>query len=229
MKRISRVISLIAGAISSFFVVGCDRPSGKIYGPPEMLEEYQRTGKIKHSGTEGADGDVAKPENEAKAEMPESEEPPTAIYGPPEMFGLEPQDVPDVNSAPEVFETAPVYGVPDAPPQPEANDAPKDAPDKAKADDASDRDANDKDLKMLNAAEETIEPLATVYGPVNKLDPPRPEVVFMPSPELKNAPETAPNKAKADNAADRNVSDKDLKLLKEAERTNLIYTLYGCE
>ena len=149
----------------------------------------------------------------------------TKVFG----FGLEPQDVPDVNSAPEVFETAPVYGVPDAP-QPEANDVPKDAPDKAKADDASDRDANDKDLKMLNAAEETIEPLATVYGPVNKLDPPRPEVVFMPpQPELKDAPETAPNKAKTDDAVDRNVSDKDLKLLKEAERTNLIYTLYGCE
>ena len=165
MKRITRVISLITGAISSFFVVGCDRPSGKIYGPPEMLEECQRTGKLHPSGTEGADGDVAKPENAAKSEMPENEEPPTAIYGPPEMFGLAPEAVPEANGAPEVFETAPVYGVPDAPPQP----------------------------------------------------------------ELKNAPETAPEKAKADDAADRNVSDKDLKLLKEAERTNLIYTLYGCE
>ena len=162
MKRISRVISLIAGAISSFFVVGCDRPSGKIYGPPEMLEEYQRTGKIKHSGTAQSDSDVAKPENEAKAEMPESEEPPTAIYGPPEMFGLEPQDVPDVNSAPEVFETAPVYGVPDAP-QPEANDAPKDAPDKAKADDAADRNVSDKDLKLLKEAERT-NLIYTLYG-----------------------------------------------------------------
>ena len=192
-----------------------------------MLEEYQRTGKINHSGT--ADSDVSKPKNEATPEMPKSEEPPTAIYGPPEMFGLEPDEVPDVNSAPEVFETAPVYGVPDAPPQPEANDAPKGSPDKAKADDAADRDANDKDLKTLKAVEETIEPLATVYGPVNKLDPPRPEVVFMPSPELKDAPETAPDKAKADDAADRDANDKDLKLLKEAERTNLIYTLYGCE
>ncbi|MBR4984791.1 MAG: hypothetical protein IKY83_03495 [Proteobacteria bacterium] len=134
MKRITRVISVITGAISSFFAMGCGRVGGKIYGPPEMLEEYQKTGKIHHSGKEQAAPDAAKPENEAIPEMPKREDPPSAIYGPPEMF-----DLPEA-SAPEAFAA------------PEPSDASADAPEDGKTADAADKEAQDKDFEALKDA-----------------------------------------------------------------------------
>ena len=80
MKRITRVISMVTGAIASLFTLGCHKEPECIYGPPSMLDAYHKTGQIKHS-----DGDE-KPEN--TLDTPESEGVPSDIYGPPEMFDL---------------------------------------------------------------------------------------------------------------------------------------------
>ena len=84
MKFITKVLSILTGAISSLCSMGCQKEPECIYGPPAMLKEYQHTGKINHSRDMG--------ENEEKPDLPESEGMSEKIYGPPEMLNNDTND-----------------------------------------------------------------------------------------------------------------------------------------
>ncbi|MBR4984789.1 MAG: hypothetical protein IKY83_03485 [Proteobacteria bacterium] len=104
MKRMTRVISAIAGALSSLFTVGCMKPAQDVYGPPDSFDKYQEARE--DDATDAAsDGDV-------KPEFPESEGAPEKIYGPPEMLdGRAP--VIEQAQPPEPPIPEPIYGPPE--------------------------------------------------------------------------------------------------------------------
>ncbi len=83
MKPITRLISVITGAISSLFTVGCMKEAKDVYGPPATYGDYKKS--VENEDVK-APADAAKPENESAPEFPESEETPKRIYGPPEML-----------------------------------------------------------------------------------------------------------------------------------------------
>lgn len=171
MKHITKVIGIIAGAISSLFAMGCHKEPECIYGPPSMLDEYRKTGEIKHSGD---NGDV-KPE---AIEIPESDGVPADIYGPPAMLlGEEEPDLPesegvpaDIYGPPEMFDEPVEEIPPEAVAEPEPEKSAADAPNQDKADEDADKKARDKDfetLKKVNSSR-TKKEKKTVYGPPAK-------------------------------------------------------------
>lgn len=95
MKRITRVISMISGAVASLFTVGCMKPAGDVYGPPDSFDRYRETAESDQEAP-GAEGEGKLDRDPAPA-FPESEEEPKKIYGPPEMLEVmpEPQVMPD--------------------------------------------------------------------------------------------------------------------------------------
>lgn len=157
MKRITRVIGMITGAISSLFVIGCDRLGGKIYGPPDMVDEYQRTGEIKHSDALDRASDVS--------DKLEIEAPPSAIYGPPEMLdgGLENADIPESEGVP-----ADIYGPPEMFESPvvetEPSGASMAAQNKDEFEDDADKKVRDKDFETLKKVNHK-QAKKTIYGP----------------------------------------------------------------
>lgn len=87
MNRIMRLISVIGSGVASLFTMGCQREPGCIYGPPQMLDDYRRTGQIhpdKSSESEAAT--EAQKADEEPSTLPETEGEPSKIYGPPEML-----------------------------------------------------------------------------------------------------------------------------------------------
>ena len=171
MKRITRVISMVTGAIASLFTLGCHKEPECIYGPPSMLDEYHKTGQIKHSA-DLENGD-AKPEN--TLEMPESEGVPADIYGPPEMFDEPAEELPesdgvpaDIYGPPEMFDE-PVEEVPPevvAEPEPVKSAA---AQKQDEADEEAQKKAKQKDFETLKKVNQgKSQPKKTVYGPPAK-------------------------------------------------------------
>ena len=164
MKQITRLISVITGAISSIFAVGCAKPASDangIYGPLDSAREYQEAKELETDVN--ATVNEAKPEDEAIPEFPESEETPKKIYGPPEMLTGREFDSPKDDDMPTTK-----YG-----PLPMLESNPNDAAEpnsqgkaEKKSDDEADSESQKQDFEMLKEVNrERQEGKKTVYGP----------------------------------------------------------------
>lgn len=107
MKRITRVISAIAGVMTSLFIGGCAKPASDGSGSNGLHEsEYQNAAEGNTNKAAEVDN---KQDNEVKPEFPESEEEPKKIYGPPEML----DGAPEPMMPPPPEPPAPIYGPPE--------------------------------------------------------------------------------------------------------------------
>ena len=156
MKFITKVLSILTGAISSLCSMGCQKEPECIYGPPAMLKEYQHTGKINHSRDMG--------ENEEKPDLPESDGVPEKIYGPPEMLNnAEKPELPESDGVPEK-----IYGPPEMLNNAEKPDLPESdgVPEKIYGPpEMLNNDTNDQDFETLKKVNQSRKDGKLVYGP----------------------------------------------------------------
>ncbi|MBQ9394480.1 MAG: hypothetical protein IJU23_03050 [Proteobacteria bacterium] len=163
MKQITRLISVITGAISSIFAVGCAKPASDangIYGPLDSTREYQESKELETDVN--ATANEAMPEDEVFPEFPESEDTPKKIYGPPEMLTGREFDSPKDDDMPTTK-----YG---PLPMPEAN--PNDVAEpnsqgkaEKKSDDDADSEAQKQDFEMLKKVNRERQEGKNIYGP----------------------------------------------------------------
>ena len=87
MNRIMRLISVIGSGVASLFTMGCQREPECIYGPPQMLDDYRRTGQIHPDKSSESETETeTQKADEEPSTLPETEGEPSKIYGPPEML-----------------------------------------------------------------------------------------------------------------------------------------------